>query len=271
MRVAAVTTPPCAVGRSRHTPRGPSSRSCSSARNRADYAPSVDNHPPVRVERRPVSEAESRRANGPDWDRYADEYQATHGEFLGDAGFVWGPEGLTEDAGRGPRRRRRTRTSSRSAPVPASARAGCAHAAAGPTASTCPSASSSTRAASTTRPGVAVPSVLGTATALPFARRLLRRRLLVVRRAAVRQRHRRRGRRDRPGAAPRRPLRLLDHPPDAVDVPRRPRRGGPGREPVLLGPHAVRRGRRRAPASCRTSSTTAPWATGWRCSPGTAS
>ncbi len=32
----------------------------------------------------------------PDWDRYADEYQATHGEFLGDAGFVWGPEGLTE-------------------------------------------------------------------------------------------------------------------------------------------------------------------------------
>jgi SAM-dependent methyltransferase len=56
----------------------------------------VDSHPPVRVERRPVTEEESRRANGPDWDRYADEYQATHGEFLGDAGFVWGPEGLTE-------------------------------------------------------------------------------------------------------------------------------------------------------------------------------
>ena len=50
----------------------------------------------MRVERRAVDEAESRRANGPDWDRYADEYQATHGEFLGDAGFVWGPEGLTE-------------------------------------------------------------------------------------------------------------------------------------------------------------------------------
>jgi SAM-dependent methyltransferase len=43
-----------------------------------------------------VSEEESRRANGPDWDRYADEYQATHGGFLGDVGFVWGPEGLTE-------------------------------------------------------------------------------------------------------------------------------------------------------------------------------
>ena len=56
----------------------------------------MENHPPVRVERRPVTEEESRRANGPDWDRYADEYQATHGEFLGDAGFVWGPEGLTE-------------------------------------------------------------------------------------------------------------------------------------------------------------------------------
>jgi SAM-dependent methyltransferase len=51
----------------------------------------------VRVIRVPVDEASSRRANGPDWDAYADEYQATHGEFLGDVGFVWGPEGLTED------------------------------------------------------------------------------------------------------------------------------------------------------------------------------
>jgi SAM-dependent methyltransferase len=59
----------------------------------------VEDHLPqrVRVERRTVDEAESRRANGPDWDRYADEYQATHGGFLGDTGFVWGPEGLTED------------------------------------------------------------------------------------------------------------------------------------------------------------------------------
>src|SRR3954467_9870325 len=58
----------------------------------------VADHLPLRgrVERRPVDEDESRRANGPDWDRYADEYQATHGEFLGDVGFVWGPEGLTE-------------------------------------------------------------------------------------------------------------------------------------------------------------------------------
>ncbi|QCC78667.1 class I SAM-dependent methyltransferase [Nocardioides daphniae] len=50
----------------------------------------------VSVDRRAVTEDESRRANGPEWDRYADEYQATHGEFLGDIGFVWGPEGLTE-------------------------------------------------------------------------------------------------------------------------------------------------------------------------------
>ncbi len=62
----------------------------------------MEDHLPqrVRVERRTVTEAESRRANGPDWDRYADEYQATHGDFLGDTGFVWGPEGLREeDAG----------------------------------------------------------------------------------------------------------------------------------------------------------------------------
>ena len=52
---------------------------------------------PVRPERRPVDESGSVRANRADWDAYADEYQATHGAFLGDAGFLWGPEGLTED------------------------------------------------------------------------------------------------------------------------------------------------------------------------------
>jgi SAM-dependent methyltransferase len=51
----------------------------------------------VRPERRPVDEAESLRANSADWDAYADEYQATHGEYLGDAGFLWGPEGVRED------------------------------------------------------------------------------------------------------------------------------------------------------------------------------
>lgn len=51
----------------------------------------------VRPERRPVDEAGSLRANRADWDSYADEYQATHGIFLGDDGFLWGPEGVRED------------------------------------------------------------------------------------------------------------------------------------------------------------------------------
>ena len=46
--------------------------------------------------RRPVDEEGSRRANRVDWDAYADEYQSTHGDFLGDVGFVWGPEGHQE-------------------------------------------------------------------------------------------------------------------------------------------------------------------------------
>ncbi|WP_310306580.1 class I SAM-dependent methyltransferase [Nocardioides marmoribigeumensis] len=46
--------------------------------------------------RRPVDEQGSRRANRTDWDAYADEYQSTHGDFLGDVGFVWGPEGHQE-------------------------------------------------------------------------------------------------------------------------------------------------------------------------------
>ncbi len=50
----------------------------------------------VRPVRRPVSEEASRRANRADWDAYADEYQRTHGDFLGDVGFVWGPEGHRE-------------------------------------------------------------------------------------------------------------------------------------------------------------------------------
>lgn len=51
---------------------------------------------PVRPDRRWADEHESRRANRGEWDRYADEYQATHGEFLGDAGFIWSPEGTDE-------------------------------------------------------------------------------------------------------------------------------------------------------------------------------
>jgi ubiquinone/menaquinone biosynthesis C-methylase UbiE len=48
--------------------------------------------------RRTVSEDETRRANRSDWDSTADEYQATHGEFLADVGFIWSPEGVDEAA-----------------------------------------------------------------------------------------------------------------------------------------------------------------------------
>ncbi len=49
-----------------------------------------------RPTRRPVDAETTERANRADWDRTADEYQAEHGEFLGDARFVWSPEGLDE-------------------------------------------------------------------------------------------------------------------------------------------------------------------------------
>ncbi|GAA3268169.1 class I SAM-dependent methyltransferase [Dactylosporangium vinaceum] len=43
-----------------------------------------------------MSPAESRRASRRWWDADADDYQAEHGSFLGDADFVWCPEGLRE-------------------------------------------------------------------------------------------------------------------------------------------------------------------------------
>ncbi|MEU6850828.1 class I SAM-dependent methyltransferase [Actinacidiphila alni] len=46
--------------------------------------------------RRTAGAAESSRANRRWWDRNADDYQLEHGDFLGDARFVWGPEGLDE-------------------------------------------------------------------------------------------------------------------------------------------------------------------------------
>jgi SAM-dependent methyltransferase len=49
-----------------------------------------------RVGRRAADQGESARANRSWWDAAAESYLAEHGDFL-DAGFVWGPEGLTED------------------------------------------------------------------------------------------------------------------------------------------------------------------------------
>lgn len=48
------------------------------------------------VDRRPVSPAETSRANRGWWDGAADDYQAEHGGFLRDDGFIWCPEGLDE-------------------------------------------------------------------------------------------------------------------------------------------------------------------------------
>ncbi|GAA4185718.1 class I SAM-dependent methyltransferase [Streptosporangium oxazolinicum] len=48
------------------------------------------------VGRHRVDAAATSRANRGWWDGAADEYQAEHGEFLRDSGFVWGPEGLDE-------------------------------------------------------------------------------------------------------------------------------------------------------------------------------
>jgi SAM-dependent methyltransferase len=49
-----------------------------------------------RVGRRAAGAAETAAANRDWWDHAADGYQAEHGEFLGTARFVWGPEGLDE-------------------------------------------------------------------------------------------------------------------------------------------------------------------------------
>jgi SAM-dependent methyltransferase len=48
------------------------------------------------IGRHHVDAAVTSRANRGWWDGAADEYQAEHGEFLRDSGFVWCPEGLDE-------------------------------------------------------------------------------------------------------------------------------------------------------------------------------
>ena len=48
------------------------------------------------VGRRPSTVAETASANRAWWDQEAADYYVEHGAFLGDADFVWGPEGWTE-------------------------------------------------------------------------------------------------------------------------------------------------------------------------------
>jgi SAM-dependent methyltransferase len=49
------------------------------------------------VTRRQAGDAETVRANRGWWDDNADWYQTEHGEYLGDARFLWSPEGVYED------------------------------------------------------------------------------------------------------------------------------------------------------------------------------
>lgn len=58
------------------------------------------NAAPSHVSRRPVSASATSRANRIWWDAEAGAYQREHGDFLGDARFVWGPEGLEEPQAR---------------------------------------------------------------------------------------------------------------------------------------------------------------------------
>jgi SAM-dependent methyltransferase len=50
----------------------------------------------VGITRRSVGSPEAVAASRAWWDADADDYQAEHGEFLGDADFVWCPEGVRE-------------------------------------------------------------------------------------------------------------------------------------------------------------------------------
>ncbi|GAA1970110.1 class I SAM-dependent methyltransferase [Catenulispora subtropica] len=58
--------------------------------------PGIEDNDTVRVARRHLSDSATIRANRGWWDANADEYQAEHGAFLGDARFIWCPEGLDE-------------------------------------------------------------------------------------------------------------------------------------------------------------------------------
>jgi SAM-dependent methyltransferase len=57
-------------------------------------------HVPSGVEHRPAGPAESARANRLWWDAEARRYQDEHGDFLGDADFLWCPEGVRETEAR---------------------------------------------------------------------------------------------------------------------------------------------------------------------------
>ena len=208
--------------------------------------------------------AETATANRTWWDGEAAEYYVEHGAFLGDTDFVWGPERLREADARllGDLAGRR---SSRSAPARASARAGSPPTARRSWPPTCPRGMVATGVGvndSARRHASAVPvRAVRRDRALPFADAAFDTVFTAYGVGAVRRGLRRRHGGGGPGAAAGRPVRLLDHPPDAVGLPGRPGAGRAHRAPLLLRPHAVRRAGRRRDGR-RTSSTTAPSATG---------
>src|ERR1700688_4494166 len=59
----------------------------------------MDDNAPIGdlVGRRAVDHEETLWANRAWWDANADEYQAEHGDYLGDDRFLWCPEGVYED------------------------------------------------------------------------------------------------------------------------------------------------------------------------------
>ena len=172
---------------------------------------------------RDVAADEAERANRADWDAYADEYQAEHGDVPARRRVRLVPGGARRGRGAAARRGRTDGASSRSAAVRRSARGGCALRA--PTVVAFDLShrqlqharriDDETRHRRTRR-------LQATVTALPFADDVLRRRVLGLRCAAVRRRHRRRAARGGASAPARRPVRLLGRAPGPLDVPRRP-------------------------------------------------
>jgi SAM-dependent methyltransferase len=76
----------------------------SSGTSSPDAAPppgaAADAGPADFVTRRESEQSETARANRSWWDANADDYQSEHGAYLGDARFLWCPEGVYEDEAR---------------------------------------------------------------------------------------------------------------------------------------------------------------------------
>jgi hypothetical protein len=203
--------------------------------------------------RAPLGGDETRAANRSWWDGESQDYYAEHGAFLGDAEFVWGPEGWTEDQldlvqvrdgmtvleiGAGAAQCSRWLARTHDVRVVASdlsmgmlrqARRidGAAGADAGRPASD--SSHHPLPPPPVRRPGD------------PAGRCQRRPGLHGVRGHPVRGGQRRRHAGGRPGAATRGPVRVLDVAPGALGLPRRPRPCRPDGDDLVLRPHALRR------------------------------